>query len=187
MTQTPANKREVVLTFDDGPSRYLPEILDILLDEKVPAHFFWQTRLLHHKRPWQRVLEEGHRIGTHSHRHRNLKNASFETQYQDISKSKQLIERLTNTEVCWFRPPFGQYNEHTLEVCKQLNLIPVLWSVHSFDWENESQSNDIIRHVLKQLHDGAIILLHERKVTVDALSSLIKQMKEKGYQFKTLS
>ena len=77
-------EKSVVLTFDDGPSKVLPGILDVLEAENVKAVFFWQSRLLYSKRPWERVLQEGHIIGTHSSKHRNLVKLSFNDQFQDL-------------------------------------------------------------------------------------------------------
>lgn len=69
---TETKQKSVVLTFDDGPGRYLLEILDVLKVENVPAVFFWQTRLLHPVRPWRKVIDEGHMIGSHSCKHPDL-------------------------------------------------------------------------------------------------------------------
>mgnify|MGYP001954462617 CR=1 FL=1 len=130
---TKEKKKSVVLTFDDGPGRYLEGILDTLKIEDAPAMFFWQSRLLYPKRPWQRVLDEGHHIGSHSYKHLDLRNLEYDDQYKDLFYSKKKIEEITGQKVRYFRPPFGQYDSCTLKVIQKLELTPVLWSTTAFD------------------------------------------------------
>lgn len=181
-----ASKKTVVLTFDDGPGRVLPKILDILKKENVPAVFFWQSRLLYPKRPWRRVIEEGHQIGTHSSKHSNYINLTPHEQIQDLSSSKTKIESIIGQEVKLFRPPFGQFNEHTIAAAKQLGLSTIMWRISSMDWELKEKPEQIIANVIENLEEGAIILLHELTQTVEALPALIAEIRNKGYEFSLL-
>ncbi|MDM5225651.1 polysaccharide deacetylase family protein [Cytobacillus sp. NJ13] len=180
------SKKTVVLTFDDGPGRVLPEILDILKKENVPAVFFWQSRLLYPQRPWKRVMEEGHQIGTHSSKHSNYVKLTPNEQIQDLLNSKTKIESIIGQGVKLFRPPFGQYNEHTITAAKQLGLTTIMWRISSMDWELKEQPEQIIANVVENLEDGAIILLHELAQTVEALPGLIAEIRNKGYEFSLL-
>jgi peptidoglycan/xylan/chitin deacetylase (PgdA/CDA1 family) len=180
------HQKSVVLTFDDGPSSVLLSILDVLKDENVPAAFFWQSRLMYESRPWKRVLDEGHQIGTHSTKHLNMTKLNFEGQYKDLKQSVAKIEGITGTKIEFFRPPFGQYNDHTLSAAHALGLVPVLWRIASMDWELKDNPDQIISHVLNHLEDGAIILLHELHQTLEVLPTLIKEIKNLGYQFSKL-
>ncbi|MBB6452435.1 peptidoglycan/xylan/chitin deacetylase (PgdA/CDA1 family) [Salirhabdus euzebyi] len=184
---TKVNKEKaIVLTFDDGPSKLLPSILDILKEEAVPAVFFWQSRLLYPTRPWQRALDEGHQIGTHSTKHVNLAKLPKEKQYVDIKSSVEKIERIIGQKVTYFRPPFGQYNEATLEVLAELKLRPIFWRVAAMDWELKCDPQEIVTNVMDHLEDGAILLLHELKQTVEVLPSLIQAIKAREYSFSLL-
>ncbi|MBX9973808.1 polysaccharide deacetylase family protein [Cytobacillus firmus] len=180
------SKKTVVLTFDDGPGRVLPEILDILKKENVPAVFFWQSRLLYPQRPWKRVMEEGHQIGTHSSKHSNYVKLTPNEQIQDLLNSKTKIESIIGQGVKLFRPPFGQYNEYTIAAAKQLGLTTIMWRISSMDWELKEQPEQIIANVVENLEDGAIILLHELAQTVEALPGLIAEIRKKGYEFSLL-
>ncbi|MRG86166.1 polysaccharide deacetylase family protein [Salinibacillus xinjiangensis] len=187
MTKVNTSKeKSVVLTFDDGPSKILPSILDCLREENVPAIFFWQSRLLYDKRPWKRVLEEGHQIGTHSSKHVNLVNLPYENQLKDIKQSVEQIEGITGQPVKFFRPPFGQYNDDTIQIAHELDLKPVLWRISSMDWELKGNPGLIINNVVENLEDGAIILLHELSQTLEILPDLIEGIREQGYQFTLL-
>ncbi|MDF0725536.1 polysaccharide deacetylase family protein [Cytobacillus sp. S13-E01] len=180
------HKKSVVLTFDDGPSKLLPRILDVLYAENVPATFFWQSKLLFAERPWERVLSESHEIGTHSTKHLNLTNLTYDKQFHDIANSVTHIENITKKKVKFFRPPFGQYNTDTISVAKALHLTPIMWKIASLDWELKNEPEKIITNVTDHLEDGAIILLHELKQTADVLPELIKEIKGKGYHFTGL-
>lgn len=176
----------MVLSFDDGPSKVLPQILDILKQESVPALFFWQSRLLYRARPWQQLLDEGHVVGTHSMKHRNLVQLSYEEQYLDLKNSVAHIESITGTPVSYFRPPFGRFDSNTLKAANALGLTTVLWRVASMDWELKNDPDQIIRYVEENLEDGAIILLHELEQTVASLPQLIQAIKKQGYSFSLL-
>ncbi|GLB61297.1 polysaccharide deacetylase family protein [Cytobacillus sp. NCCP-133] len=180
-------KKTVTLTFDDGPGRVLPEILDILKDEKVPAIFFWQSRLLYPSRPWMRVVDEGHIIGTHSTKHVNLAKVVQYKQLQDLQYSKQKIESITGQEVKYFRPPFGQFNKDTISAAQKLNLKTVMWRISSMDWELKERPEQIIKNVIDNLEAGAIILLHELPQTAAVLLDLISEIRNKGYELSLLN
>ncbi|RIW37307.1 polysaccharide deacetylase family protein [Bacillus salacetis] len=173
-----------MLTFDDGPARALPAILDILRSEEVQAVFFWQTRLLHSSRPWKRVLDEGHLVGSHSTKHRNLTRLSFEEQLADLSSSKRIISEITGQDVKYFRPPFGQYNNDTISAASVLGMETMMWRIASMDWETADNPGQIIKYVTDHLENKAIILLHELPQTVQILPELIREIKQRGFQFR---
>lgn len=179
-------QKSVVLTFDDGPSKVLTNILDVLKKEDVPAVFFWQSRLLYPDRPWKRVLKEGHTIGTHSCKHLNLVNLTYDQQLEDIKRSTKKIEQITGEKVRFFRPPFGQFNSDTIKVADELGLSIVMWRIAAMDWELKDNPEQIISYVVDNLEDGAIILLHELTQTHSILPQLINRIREEGYTFATL-
>ncbi|RXI99905.1 polysaccharide deacetylase family protein [Anaerobacillus alkaliphilus] len=174
---------KVVLTFDDGPSRQLNRILDILRDRKVSAIFFWQSKLLYKERPWKRVIEEGHAIGAHTYSHKNLVKLRRDQQLKQIKMNISQIEDITGYKVNYFRPPFGQYNEDTMSILDELDLIPMMWEISSYDWENKLTPNRIIYNVVENIMDGSIILLHELEQTVTILPQLIDEVRGKGFEF----
>lgn len=178
------SSKSLILTFDDGPSSVLVPILDILMKHEVKAMFFWQSRLLHKNRPWQRVLDDGHIIGGHSLRHRDLTRLSYKEQLHDITSNKRHIDQLTGKQMKYFRPPYGQFNEDTLDVLKELNVIPFLWEVAGLDWEHKENPVHIVHNILNYAEDGSVILLHELKQTVKILDELITELKTEGYSFE---
>ncbi|MHC8522089.1 polysaccharide deacetylase family protein [Rossellomorea sp. H39__3] len=78
-----------------------------------------------------------------------------------------------------------------LGLMKEMDLMPILWSWHQDpkDWAGRS-SEAISAHVLDNIHNGDIILLHDsggnRKETVKALETILSALTDKGYQFVTV-
>ncbi|MDE6608589.1 MAG: polysaccharide deacetylase family protein [Lachnospiraceae bacterium] len=63
--------RKVYLTFDDGPSVYTGEILDILKEYDVKATFFVVGKEGEkYEELYKRIVEEGHTLGMHSYSHK---------------------------------------------------------------------------------------------------------------------
>jgi peptidoglycan/xylan/chitin deacetylase (PgdA/CDA1 family) len=176
-------KKPIILTFDDGPSSSLEEILDILKKHQVKALFFWQSRLLYGSRPWERVLKDGHIVGAHSISHRDLKKLSLESQEKEILGSVQKIERITGQKVKFFRPPFGSYNDDTIAILEKHQLRPFLWNVAGLDWELKHHPERIIYNIISHAEDHSIILLHELKQTAAVLDELLLKLKKEGYEF----
>jgi peptidoglycan/xylan/chitin deacetylase (PgdA/CDA1 family) len=185
--KTKIHTPSVTLTFDDGPSKLLIPILDILKEKDVQAVFFWQSRLCHHKRPWDRMAFEGHVIGSHSRNHPNFSKLTHKEQFEQMKFSKEKIEKLYGEKLKYFRPPFGQFNGDTVTAAKELNLEIVMWRIASLDWQKGITADELIKNVCDNLEDGAIILLHELPVTLEALPRLIDAIREKGYAISKLS
>lgn len=89
----------------------------------------------------------------------------------------------------YMRPPKGEYSEKMLDVTTKLGYIPVMWSFAYADWdENKQPSNeDGISKIIENTHNGEIILLHATsKTNMEILDTIIKKIKDIGYDFKTL-
>lgn len=92
-------------------------------------------------------------------------------------------------EMRYMRPPKGEYSEKMLDVTTKLGYIPVMWSFAYADWdENKQPSNeDGISKIIDNTHNGEIILLHATsKTNMEILDTIIKKIKDIGYDFKTL-
>ncbi len=174
----------MLLTFDDGPTSYLLDILSILKQENVQAIFFWQSNLIHDgESRWKDVLNQGHHIGTHAHSHPKLPEQTYEEQLYEIQFSKERLEALIGKTITQFRPPNGLYNEDTLTIAEKLGLDLILWQVASWDWMHEKSSEYIVKNVVDYTSAGDIVLLHELPQTVEVLRELIRTLKNKDFQF----
>lgn len=174
----------MVLTFDDGPTPFTAPILAILEAEGVPAAFFW---LAGSKRIdlAADLIARGHQLGSHTVSHPRLTLMDEKAQREEITRSVRLLEEASGAPVTFFRPPFAAYDQHTRQIARELGLSFVMWGVDSRDWE-AAEPEQIISTVLAKVTPGAVILLHERQQTVEALPQLIQALREAGYGFALL-
>lgn len=192
ISEVPTSDRYVAITFDDGPDPvYTPVILDLLRQNHIKATFFliglhseWYPDLV------KRIKSEGHEIGNHSYLHKSYLNKCDQYVIDDIQKTNNLLTSLTGIRPTLLRPPFGEYNEQTLQIANQEHLLVVKWSINSMDWERPA-AYVMDKQVLGHLKPGQIILYHDgggrRKETVRAVANFIKTAKSNGYQFLTIS
>lgn len=185
-------KPRVALTFDDGPHpRYTPQILDILKEYGVCATFFSVgSNAENYPHLIKRIREEGHELGNHTHNHFHVSKLSREQLCADIESCQQVLERLGNTEIRFFRPPEGVCSEDVKSYCEQNGMTIVLWSIDTRDWAH-TPVWEICENVKSNARDGAIILMHDfigkNSPTPAALRRILPMLQELGYEFVTVS
>jgi peptidoglycan/xylan/chitin deacetylase (PgdA/CDA1 family) len=156
-------RREVALTFDDGPDpRSTPPLLDLLRNRGVAAAFFLvgeKVRL--HPRLARRCGEEGHLLGNHSNRHSVLTNFLIGGPLRrEISVCQDAIESAAGVRPAFYRPPFGLIN-HALEgAARDLGLEVVGWEARGMDLRRVPPEAAAAR-ILARARPGCIILLHD--------------------------
>lgn len=175
----------MALTFDDGPSKYTKDILDILKKYDACGTFFLiGNKVSFYGEVLREMLSEGNEIGNHSYDHKYLTRLSEEEVKDEISKTQDEIKRVTGYTPTLFRPTYGGYN-NTLK--SYIDLTFVLWDVDSRDWSVKS-TEGIMYNVFKDVKSGSIILFHDNhEYSVNALPSVIKELKKQGYKFVTVS
>lgn len=179
------NKPIVALTFDDGPSKYTNEILDILKDNGICATFF----VLGNKVPYGqetllKMLENGNEIGNHTYNHKWLAHLDEIEIKNQISKTQEVIFEYTRYLPKVFRPSYGDIPK---KMRKEINLEVTLWNVDTLDWKLKNKKQ-IIKRATRNTKDGDIILMHDTyKRTKDAIPEIINTLKKKGFQFVTIS
>ncbi|MFY4775056.1 polysaccharide deacetylase family protein [Metabacillus sp. RGM 3146] len=187
--------RYICLTFDDGPSAYTTDILDILKKYEIRATFFIVGSAAE-KFPdiVRRIHAEGHVIGNHTWSHPNITHLSNEELQQEIHSTSDQIKEIINISPDLFRPPFGEINHHASAEIKEMGMTTVLYNVSSRDWVQDMDSNSLYWHVILMLKRHNIILLHDgdqfgsgpRDNTVSALPSIIEYLLENDYSFVTV-
>ena len=123
-------------------------------------------------------------ICNHSQNHKNLKNLSKEDIEYEINSVDDMLEEITGERARYYRSPGGNQNENVLNT---ISKPCILWNVDTRDWESRD-TQKIISKTLKEVDDGDIILMHEiYKTTLDAVEPIIIKLKEKGYNFVTVT
>ena len=186
------SKKEIYLTFDNGyENGYTAQILDVLKKEKVPATFFVTGHYLETASDLvKRMATEGHIVGNHSWSHPDLTKSSDEQMVEELEKVRKKAEELTgNKTMKYIRPPRGVFSDRTLAIAKQQGYTHAFWSLAYVDWNTDHQKGAQYAYdnIMKQMHPGAVILLHTvSKDNADALERVIQDVKKEGYTFKSL-
>lgn len=180
-------KGNVALTFDDGPSQYTEEIIDVLKKHQVGGTFFFiGSNVKKYPDAVQYAHSNGYSIGSHSMNHLNFSRLSEEMQEYEILHTNQLIKDLIQEEVVLFRPPFGSKNEATIKIMNNTNSKMVLWNADTEDWKNQN-SNTILDYVKRSKTSGSIILLHESPAVIDALPRIIEYLNQEDLDIVNLN
>ncbi len=184
----------VALTFDDGPHPiYTPKVLEILRRYKVKATFFLiGERVERFPQIARMIVSEGHEVGNHTYSHpNNLPKENWDEIRLEIEKCSKAIERVTGVRPKFFRPPKGFLNYKVLTLAQLEGYTLVFWTV-SADHKDAPNPKAMAKRVLKLVHPGAIILMHDGRIPsrwkdVKALPLIIKGLRKQGYKFVTVS
>lgn len=171
---------QAALTFDDGPSPYTEQFVDILDRYGVKGTFFFIGQ--HIERYPDAVVyayERGHTIGNHTVNHRMLTALSAAEQAQEIEGAAAQIEALTGAAPAVFRPPYGAWNDTTQALAADYEMPLLLWNNDPKDWMPTS-AEAIAASVLSYDLSGAVILLHETRATLEALPVLIEAIMDRN-------
>jgi peptidoglycan/xylan/chitin deacetylase (PgdA/CDA1 family) len=188
------NSKAIALTFDDGPHpQYTPELLAVLDRYNIKASFFWLGVCVNRSPAIAKTIcDRGHWIGLHSYDHRNFPMLSPTELQQSLEKTQAAIRSACNlqpSQVRDVRPPNGFFTPETLNLLRQWNYRPVMWSVVPEDWVRPGVAT-VVQRVLQQVQNGSLIVLHDgtcggQDVAATA-QSLIPQLLQQGYHFVTV-
>ena len=180
-----ATKKVVALTFDDGPSKYTKEILDILKENRAYATFFViGNKVEIYEETMQQMVLQGNEIGNHSYNHKWLTKLNEEDLKEQITKTQDVIYKVTGYTPTIIRPTYGSISNKLRE---QLSLDVVMWSVDTSDWKYKSVDR-IVKEATTNIKDMDIILMHDTyKRTVTALKKIIPILQKQGFEFVTVS
>lgn len=185
------DKKQVALSFDAAwGNEDTGRILDILKKHDVKVTFFMTGGWVEsYPEDVRAILAAGHDLGNHSENHKNMSQISDEECQEEIRKVHTKVQELTGYEMCLFRPPYGDYDNHVIKNVQKCGYYPIQWSIDSLDWKDYG-ADDIVRRVVEsdKLQNGAIILMHNgAKYTADALESVITGLQDKGYELVPIS
>ncbi|MCM3785044.1 polysaccharide deacetylase [Neobacillus mesonae] len=185
-------EKTVYITFDDGPSKYTDDILDVLQQYNVKATFFMIGSEIH-KYPDEvkRLTEEGHYPGMHtmSHDyHRLYKSGGSANFLNEVSQEQDIIHELTGYRPELVRAPFGsapQIDEAFRKDIADSGYKLWDWTIDSLDWDLPGKPKQILANVKHNVHkDMEVILFHEKEQTLEALPDVIRYLKRMGYQIE---
>lgn len=177
----------VYLTIDDGPSEYTDEIIKILNKNNVKATFFMiNGNMQAYPEQVKNIVENGNTAGFHSVSHDIHKlYVSKTSAKEEFDTNQATFKKITGQTSKVIRLPFGSkpytprasYNELVDSGYKLWD-----WTLDTEDWR--STSSQIMENVKKYSSgsDNVVLLMHERKQTVEILDEMIKYLKSEGFE-----
>ena len=183
------NRRMVSLTFDATYcDNQTYELLEILRNNNIKATFFLSgIWLINYPQLARAIAAEGHEIGNHSYTHPHMPLITMQEVTNQIVRTEALIRNITGQDPYLFRPPFGEYTQAILNQLASLGYVTIMWTIDSLDWQNPG-ADKVVSRVVNNAEPGAIILLHQSAPdTLQGLQTMIRQLREQGYDFGTVS
>jgi peptidoglycan/xylan/chitin deacetylase (PgdA/CDA1 family) len=192
--------KPVALTFDDGPSRWTPLVLDLLREHQARATFFLiGTRVREHPDLVKRIVAEGHELGSHTLTHPRLTEIPPDEVRAEIEGGIDAVEEVLGERPKLFRAPGFHAGRRELAIVEELGLQAVFAHVDPQDWRPGLDPHTIFSLVLRDLRPGVIVDLHDGfppppttsrddcTATVEALDHLLPCLSREGYETVTVS
>lgn len=179
----------VAITFDCAwGGEDIPKIVEILKEYNAKATFFavgeWMDK---YPDNIKLLSNSGHEVSNHSNSHPDMTKISKEKVIEEINTANTKIENLTGKKNNLCRTPYGSYNNEVIKTIKSMQNFAIQWDVDSLDWK-ELGVDAMVQRIDSRVKKGSIILFHnDTKHTVDALPTILSNLKKKGYKFATVS
>lgn len=159
------NSSPIYLTFDDGPHPdRTPKVLDTLAELDVKATFFVLGRNLDKgKHLLNRIVSEGHSLGTHSWSHLPGDKTPHSKWMQDVVHARKKVEDLIGAPCTLFRPPFGYLSPRKLIALVSNGFCIIQWSMDTKDFTCKSRDQLCSWFAQNKPESGTILLMHDNK------------------------
>jgi len=199
ISRVDTTQKIVVLTFDAGANADGVEpIMKILAENNIKGTFFLTGKFIErYPEKVQRIISSGGEIGNHSYDHPYLTQLTDEEITEKIQGAENTLAKLDNEFQPFFRSPYGDRNQSTLETISENGYINIRWTVDSLGWMGTSGGMDkdtIKEKILSKVLPGAIIMMHlgsnptdKTHLDSEALPEVISELRADGYEFMTLS
>ncbi|WP_291286417.1 polysaccharide deacetylase family protein [Flavobacterium sp.] len=177
-------EKKIALTFDDGPSDFTLEVLELLKKYKVKATFFCIGKNIEkHPEIVKQIIDEGHLVGNHSYSHSNFFDFyTAKTIREEIKKTDTLLEKYTSKKINFFRPPYGVTTPSIRRALKTTGHKVIGWNIRSLDGGTKNQ-NLIFNRIIKRISPGGIVLLHDTgSHSVLVLEQFLQFLQQNNYK-----
>ena len=190
VTSGGGRKREIALTFDDGPGPYTPKVLETLHKLHAPATFFevgFMERWFHASTT--QAIADGNVVGDHTEQHPKLGLLPRPQQRDQIVSQAEWLHKLGAPRPRLFRPPYGSFDSATFRILRHNRMLMVFWSVDTNDYRQPGV-RVIVQRALAGAKPGGIILLHDgggaRSQTIAALPEIVKKLRKRRFKLVTV-
>lgn len=151
----------MILTFDDGPSEWTPQILDLLAAHSTRATFFLiGANIAGREHTVRRIADEGHELGNHTFTHPRMTDLSDQDARRELERTQDAIYEAAGIDAALWRAPGMRVDERILALASAVGLTHVGVTVSPPDWRlmavqiARSVSGDLTEDSIVGLHDG---------------------------------
>lgn len=177
------------LTIDLGyESGNTEKILDVLDKNNVKATFFTVLSYINtNPEIVDRIVNEGHSLQNHTANYLHLNTLSDYKVKKEIMDMHTLVQKRYGISMKYLRLPYEDWSERVLNIASGTGYKTVFWSIACVDWVEGKNASYIYNNVMRNYHNGAVILLHAvSKSSPTAVDTIIRDLKKNGYEFRVL-
>lgn len=188
----PDNGRKVVaLTFDDGPSKYTQQYLDILSKYGAHATFFCLGSQIPGREDLVKAIKnQGSQVASHTQNHEQLTSLGADALRSEVTEAFSAISAAGGGDTTVLRPPYGALDSSTWAASGGTFSASIIWNLDSLDWELPGV-DAIVENSTLGVSNGSIILMHDgggnRDQDVEALPKIIEALQGQGYELVTIN
>lgn len=181
----PNHKKEVFLTFDDGPHPTItPWVLEQLKNVNAKATFFCVGKNVQlYPNIFEQVVATGHTIGNHTFNHLSAFKSTIPNYLENIETCNEIFESK------YFRPPYGLLRPRSIKQIQKKYKI-VMWNVLSYDFDANISQEQCFKNVASNIKNGSIVVFHDSDKAKNhleyALPKILEKLQKDGYEMKAL-
>ncbi len=187
------NKKEIYLTFDDGPTPIVTEfVLDTLKKYHAKATFFCVGKnVKNNPELFQRILNENHGIGNHTQNHLNGWKTKAAIYLDNVIVAEEFLfdDSITKIQKL-FRPPYGKIKTKQAKAILKNGYKIIMWSVLSGDFDTRIKEEKCLQNVLQNVESGSIVVFHDSEKAFNKLKNVLPKMlthfSSLGFKFKAI-
>lgn len=187
----PTEKKELYLTFDDGPVPGPTDfVLETLAQHSIKATFFCiGDNVNKHPGEFNKIIEHGHSIGNHTFNHLKGWSTPFVDYIENVVKcSHQFMDSGLKQPAKLFRPPYGRITRSQIKALRFCKI--VMWDVLTHDYNQSISPQACLENSIRVTRPGSVVVFHdslkaERNMT-HVLPRYIEHFVKQGYSFNIL-
>jgi peptidoglycan/xylan/chitin deacetylase (PgdA/CDA1 family) len=194
------SKKEIYLTFDDGPTPEITEwVLEILRKFNAKATFFCIGKnIKNHPEIFNKIIKQGHSVGNHTHNHLNGWKINNSRYIENVLETDGIISTLSSDRQDFFnhknlnlfRPPYGKIKRRQSKELIKRGFKIIMWDVLSADFDQSITKEQCLKNVVDNVGNGSIIIFHDSvKAEINmkyTLPKFLELLDQKGFEFKAI-
>ncbi|WP_124978850.1 polysaccharide deacetylase family protein [Nonlabens xiamenensis] len=180
------SKNQIYLTFDDGPT---PGVTDFVLDQLKEyackgTFFCIGDRVRRFPQLLERLQQEGHAVGNHTHQHLNAWKTRQKTYIHNVDMAAEVIPSLL------FRPPYGRITPSLGRRLRNKSYQIVMWDLLSGDFDQQRSADSCLANLMRNTRNGSVVVFHDSEKSANQLKEILPPylqfIRDKGWDAVTI-